>query len=63
MNQDCTAQIIRANLSNALDAIRSKYRHNIITSGWQSKDGKWQMKQLNKSQRFTTSWQELLEAC
>ncbi|MGA1703093.1 MAG: DUF4113 domain-containing protein [Methylophilaceae bacterium] len=21
------------------------------------------MKQLNKSQRFTTSWQELLEAC
>ena len=63
VNQDCTAQIIRANLSNALDAIRSKYRHNIITSGWQSKDGKWQMKQLNKSQRFTTSWQELLEAC
>jgi DNA polymerase V len=63
VNQDCAAQIIRANLSNALDAIRSKYHHNIITSGWQSKDGKWQMKQLNKSQRFTTSWQELLEAC
>jgi DNA polymerase V len=48
-------------LSNTIDAIRDKYHANIIMSGWQSKDGKWHMKQSNKSYRFTTSWQELLE--
>jgi len=49
-------------LSNTIDAIRDKYDANIIMSGWQSKDGKWNMKQSNKSFRFATSWQELLEA-
>jgi DNA polymerase V len=62
LNQDNLAGSQRHHLSNTIDAIRDKYHANIIMSGWQSKDGKWRMKQSNKSLRFTTSWQELLEA-
>jgi len=62
LNQDYSAGPQWHHLSNTIDAIRDKYHANIIMSGWQSKDGKWHMKQSNKSFRFTTSWQELLEA-
>jgi len=62
LNQDYSAGPQWHHLSNTIDAIRDKYDANIIMSGWQSKDGKWNMKQSNKSFRFTTSWQELLEA-
>jgi DNA polymerase V len=62
LNQDYSAGPQWHQLSNTIDAIRDKYHANIIMSGWQSKDGKWNMKQSNKSFRFTTSWQELLEA-
>tara|TARA_B100000035_G_scaffold44844_1_gene33773 strand:- start:8104 stop:9348 length:1245 start_codon:yes stop_codon:yes gene_type:complete len=62
LNQDYSAGPQWHHLSNIIDAIRDKYHANIIMSGWQSKDGKWHMKQSNKSFRFTTSWQELLEA-
>ena len=61
LNQDYSAGSQWHHLSNTIDAIRDKYHANIIMSGWQSKDGKWHMKQSNKSFRFTTSWQELLE--
>jgi len=61
LNQDYSAGPQWHHLSNTIDAIRNKYHANIIMSGWQSKDGKWNMKQSNKSFRFTTSWQELLE--
>jgi DNA polymerase V len=62
LNQDYSAKPEGHHLSNIIDAIRDKYHANIIMSGWQSKDGKWHMKQLNKSLKFTTSWLELLEA-
>ena len=62
LNQDYSAQPEGHHLSNTIDAIRDKYHANIIMSGWQSKDGKWHMRQLNKSLKFTTSWLELLEA-
>ena len=62
LNHDYSARPQGHLLSNTIDAIRDKYHANIIMSGWQSKDGKWNMKQLNKSLKFTTSWQELLEA-
>jgi len=62
LNQNYSAGPQWHHLSNTIDAIRDKYHANIIMSGWQSKDGKWHMKQSNKSFRFTTSWQELLEA-
>ena len=61
LNQDYSAGPQWHSLSNTIDVIRDKYHANIIMSGWQSKDGKWHMKQSNKSFRFTTSWQELLE--
>jgi DNA polymerase V len=62
LNQDYSAKPEGHHLSNIIDAIRDKYHANIIMSGWQSKDGKWHMRQLNKSLKFTTSWLELLEA-
>ena len=62
LNQDYSAKPEGHHLSNTIDAIRDKYHANIIMSGWQSKDGKWHMRQLNKSLKFTTSWLELLEA-
>ena len=62
LNQDYSAKPEGHHLSNIIDAIRDKYHANIIMSGWQSKNGKWHMKQLNKSLKFTTSWLELLEA-
>ena len=62
LNQDYSVGPQWQDLSNTIDAIRNKYHVDIIMSGWQSKNGKWQMRQSNKSFRFTTSWQELLEA-
>ena len=61
ISHDHEACMSNPNLTNALDAIRNKYHKNIIVTGWQSKNAKWHMKQLNKSRRYTTSWNELLE--
>lgn len=50
----------RHNLARAVDQINRKFGKGTIHLGCVKTNGVWKMKQLRKSQRFTTSWDELL---
>ena len=61
VNYDYNKEVAESKLIDTLDAINRKYAKDMIVSGWQNKNPLWGMKQLNKSKRYTTSWNELLE--
>lgn len=48
------------NLTKAIDEINRKFGRHTIRLGCVKTDGIWQMKQLRRSKRYTTHWDELL---
>jgi hypothetical protein len=45
-----------------VDKINNKFNKKSIRLGTEPLNPEWQMRQLNKSRSFTTSWDELLVA-
>lgn len=48
------------NLTKAIDEINRKFGKHTIRLGCVKTNGIWQMKQLRRSKRYTTCWDELL---
>ena len=49
-------------LRMTINQIHAKYASHIMHTGWKTNNPQWHMKQQNKSNRFTTNWNELLTA-
>ena len=50
----------RHNLIKAIDEINQKFGRDTVRFAGVKTEGSWKMKQLRKSQSYTTNWNELL---
>lgn len=48
------------NLTKAIDELNQKFGRDTVRFAGIKTEGSWKMKQLRKSQSYTTNWNELL---